>query len=101
MCAMYAVFDPIPHEYHNYAIRTRTQVRNLGLMGAIQLDPPSGWEPGKLGAAVMNHAWQHEDLYIRFTGDIIAFSPAFVATKDEITRIFEGTKNALNAVLQQ
>ena len=76
-------------------------VRNLGLMGAIQLNPPAGWEPGQLGAAVMNHAWKHEDLYIRFTGDIIAFSPAFVATKDEISRIFEGTKSALNAVLQK
>ncbi len=74
-------------------------IRNLGLMGAIQLNPPPGCEPGKLGAAVMNHAWQNEDLYIRFTGDIIAFSPAYIASKEEITRIFEGTKRALDKVL--
>jgi beta-alanine--pyruvate transaminase len=72
-------------------------VRNVGLMGAVQLRTPDGHQPGAFAAAVMNHAWQHEDLYIRVAGETIAFSPAFIASEDQLGEIFEGTKRSIHA----
>jgi len=73
-------------------------VRDIGLMGAVQLRAPAGFPAGAFAAAVMDHAWQKEDLYIRVSGDNIAFSPAFIATEDQISQIFVGTKRSIHAV---
>jgi adenosylmethionine-8-amino-7-oxononanoate aminotransferase len=76
-------------------------VRDLGLMAAVQLKTPPGHPVGAFAAAVMDHAWQKEDLYVRVSGDTIAFSPAFIASPEEVSRIFEGTKRAIEAVAEQ
>jgi beta-alanine--pyruvate transaminase len=59
-------------------------VRGLGLMGAIELEPQ-----GTVGAAGMQafvEAWSH-GLLTRFTGDILAFSPPFIIEQQHLDRI--------------
>ena len=61
-------------------------LRNLGLVGAIELQPRER-APGKRAWQAMKMAWD-EGIMIRVTGDIIALSPPFIITEDEIERLF-------------
>lgn len=61
-------------------------LRNLGLVGAIELAPREG-APGKRAWQAMKMAWE-AGIMIRVTGDIIALSPPFIITEDEIERLF-------------
>ncbi|MCT4557610.1 MAG: aspartate aminotransferase family protein [Pelagimonas sp.] len=61
-------------------------LRNLGLVGAIELES----RPGAVGARAteaMKAAWD-EGLMIRVTGDIIALSPPLIISEDEIQMLF-------------
>lgn len=60
-------------------------LRNLGLVGAIELEPEPG-APGKRATAAMKAAWDR-GLMIRTTGDIIALSPPLIISEAEIDRI--------------
>jgi beta-alanine--pyruvate transaminase len=62
-------------------------VRNLGLVGAIELEPL----PGKPSVRAMDCLQRCYDkgLLIRTTGDIIALSPPLIIDKDQIEQIFE------------
>ena len=57
-------------------------VRDLGLIGAIELEP----RPGQPGARAFDlyRSCYEQGLLIRVTGDIIALSPPFIVTEDEI-----------------
>lgn len=61
-------------------------LRNLGLVAGIELSPRQG-APGARGAEAMKLAWE-KGLMIRVTGDIIALSPPFIITEDEIHTLF-------------
>ncbi|PRD33824.1 UNVERIFIED_CONTAM: bauA [Trichonephila clavipes] len=61
-------------------------LRNLGLVGAVELQPRPG-APGARGTEAMKMAWA-EGLMIRVTGDIIALSPPLIITQDEIQQLF-------------
>jgi len=69
-------------------------LRNLGLIGAIELEP----RPGASGARAFETFLEcfKRGLMIRFTGDTLAMSPPLVIEKGEIDRIAE----TLRAVLQ-
>ena len=54
--------------------------RNLGLIGAVELEPIAG-EPTKRAFAAFLDAYHNHDLLIRTTGDIIAFSPPLIIEK--------------------
>ncbi|WP_124110763.1 aspartate aminotransferase family protein [Palleronia sp. THAF1] len=69
-------------------------LRNLGLVGAIELQPREG-APGKRAWQAMKMAWD-KGIMIRVTGDIIALSPPFIITEDEIERLFETLRNILD-----
>lgn len=69
-------------------------IRNLGLVGGIELAPRDG-VAGIRGADAFKKAWA-EGVMIRAAGDVIAMSPPLVITKEEIDIIFE----RLSAVLQ-
>lgn len=60
-------------------------LRNLGLVGAIELDSYPG-APGKRATEAMKAAWDR-GLMIRITGDIIALSPPLIVSEAEIDRI--------------
>jgi len=68
-------------------------VRNLGLMGAVELQPVEG-QPGKRAAAVFRRCFD-AGLLVRVTGDTIALAPPLVFEEQHLTTVFE----TLGAVL--
>ncbi|MDW8371604.1 MAG: aspartate aminotransferase family protein [Geminicoccaceae bacterium] len=70
-------------------------IRNIGLMGAIELAPRPG-RPTERAYDAMVEAFER-GLMIRVTGDTIALSPPLVVTREELDRIFD----TLGAVLDR
>jgi beta-alanine--pyruvate transaminase len=62
-------------------------IRNCGLMGAIELEPRAG-QPGKRAYEVFVKAFE-AGVLIRVTGDIIALSPPLIVERAHIDRIVE------------
>ncbi|WP_181704171.1 aspartate aminotransferase family protein [Chthonobacter albigriseus] len=60
-------------------------VRNIGLVGAIELEPKPG-EPTKRAFTAFLDAYK-EGVLIRTTGDIIALSPPLIVEKEQIDEI--------------
>ncbi|RPE66544.1 beta-alanine--pyruvate transaminase [Pacificibacter maritimus] len=61
-------------------------IRNLGLVGAIELESRAG-AVGARGMEAMKAAWA-EGVMIRVTGDIIALSPPLIISEEEIQTLF-------------
>jgi beta-alanine--pyruvate transaminase len=61
-------------------------LRNLGLIGAVELDPIPG-KPGLRGYNTFVRAFE-QGLLIRVTGDIIAMSPPLIIEKQHIDHVF-------------
>jgi beta-alanine--pyruvate transaminase len=70
-------------------------IRNIGLIGAIELAPIAG-EPTKRAFSAFLRAYESGYL-IRTTGDIIALSPPLIITKAEIDELVEGIRKVLIA----
>jgi beta-alanine--pyruvate transaminase len=62
-------------------------LRNIGLVGAIELEPIPG-KPTKRAFDAFLKAWE-KGVLIRTTGDIIALSPPLIIEKKEIDRLVE------------
>jgi beta-alanine--pyruvate transaminase len=62
-------------------------VRNMGLMGAVELEPLPG-QPGKRGFETMIACYE-AGLMTRVAMDTFEFSPPLIATRDDLERIFE------------
>jgi len=71
-------------------------LRNCGLMGAIELEPRAG-QPGKRAYEVFVKAFE-AGVLIRVTGDIIALSPPLIVERAQIDRIFECVATMLRSV---
>ncbi|CDH21566.1 Omega-amino acid--pyruvate aminotransferase (Omega-APT) (Beta-alanine--pyruvate aminotransferase) [Xenorhabdus bovienii str. kraussei Quebec] len=70
-------------------------IRNCGLVGAIQISPRDGDEavrPFEAGIAL----WK-AGFYVRFSGDTLQFGPMFNAKTDDLDRVF----NAVGDILHQ
>jgi beta-alanine--pyruvate transaminase len=61
-------------------------LRNLGLIGAVELDPIPG-KPGLRGYNTFVRAFE-QGLLIRVTGDIIAMSPPLIIEQQHIDQVF-------------
>ncbi|MBD9648091.1 beta-alanine--pyruvate transaminase [Ensifer sp. KUDG1] len=70
-------------------------IRNLGLIGAIELQPIAG-EPTKRAFSAFLKAYE-SGLLIRTTGDIIALSPPLIISKAEIDELFGKLRAVLNS----
>ena len=70
-------------------------IRNLGLMGGIELDPIPG-SPGKRGNDTFVTCYQNGVL-VRAAGDTIALTPSFIASKHHIDKIIETIKSAIKS----
>lgn len=68
-------------------------IRNLGLIGAIELKPING-EPTKRAFNAFLNAY-NDGLLIRTTGDIIALSPPLIITHDQIDELFDKLRKVL------
>jgi len=71
-------------------------VRNIGLMGAVELEP----RPGKAGARAYEAFLKvfEAGVLVRWTGDTLAFSPPLIAEKGQIERIFSTVGDALKTL---
>jgi len=71
-------------------------IRNIGLMGAIELEP----RPGKPGARAYETFLKvfEAGVLVRWTGDILAFSPPLIVEKAQIERIFSTVGEALKSL---
>ncbi|MDP9103677.1 MAG: aminotransferase class III-fold pyridoxal phosphate-dependent enzyme, partial [Pseudomonadota bacterium] len=71
-------------------------IRNIGLMGAVELEPRPG-EPGARGCAVLVEALR-AGLLVRATGDIIALSPPLIISEDQIAELFGILRGVIDGV---
>ncbi|OFZ97611.1 MAG: omega amino acid--pyruvate aminotransferase [Betaproteobacteria bacterium RIFCSPLOWO2_02_67_12] len=71
-------------------------IRNLGLIAAIELAPRAG-APGARGFEAHLKAFE-QGAYIRTTGDILAFSPPLIIQKSEIDQLFGTAREVLKTV---
>ncbi|MFO1184640.1 MAG: aspartate aminotransferase family protein [Bauldia sp.] len=70
-------------------------IRNLGMVGAVELDPVPG-EPSRRAFGAYLKAFE-KGLLVRTTGDIIALSPPLIISKGQIDRLFDTLADALRA----
>ncbi|MFN3717290.1 MAG: aspartate aminotransferase family protein [Rhizobium rhizophilum] len=68
-------------------------IRNLGLIGAIELKPIDG-EPTKRAFNAFLNAY-NDGLLIRTTGDIVALSPPLIISHEEIDELFDKLRKVL------
>ncbi|MBL4906236.1 MAG: aspartate aminotransferase family protein [Sneathiella sp.] len=71
-------------------------LRNLGLIGAIELEPIPGKPTARAFEAFLK--CYEKGVLIRTTGDIIALSPPLIIEKDHIDQIFETIRTVLGEI---
>ena len=71
-------------------------VRNIGLIGAIELEPIAG-APTKRAFSAFVRAYE-KGVLIRTTGDIIALSPPLIVEKEHIDQIVSTVREVLSEV---
>ena len=69
-------------------------IRNLGLIGAIELEPIAG-QPTKRAFSAFLKAYE-QGVLIRTTGDIIAMSPPLIIEKSQIDQLLGTVKEVLD-----
>jgi len=77
-------------------VRNVIDVRNLGLMGAIELSPREGM-PGSRGYTALVKCFE-AGVLTRYTADTLAFSPPLIVEKAQIDRIFETVRKVLQTL---
>jgi len=71
-------------------------IRNIGLVGAIELEPIQG-QPTKRAFSAFLKGFEN-GLLIRTTGDIIALSPPLIITKGQIDEIVDHVREILRSI---
>jgi beta-alanine--pyruvate transaminase len=71
-------------------------VRNIGLMGAIELESRAD-APGARGYGALVKCFE-AGVLVRYTADTLAFSPPLIVEKADIDRIFETVRKVLAAL---
>ncbi|RWM11587.1 aspartate aminotransferase family protein [Mesorhizobium sp.] len=71
-------------------------IRNIGLIGAIELAPIAG-SPTKRAFSAFVKAFER-GLLIRTTGDIIALSPPLIITKGQINELIDHVRDVLRSI---
>jgi beta-alanine--pyruvate transaminase len=71
-------------------------IRNIGLMGAIELAPRPG-APGSRGYNALVKCFE-AGVLVRYTADTLAFSPPLIVEKAQIDKIFEIVGKVLRAL---
>lgn len=71
-------------------------IRNIGLVGAIELEPIAG-APTKRAFSAFLHAYEAGYL-IRTTGDIIALSPPLIISENQIAELIDAVRTALRSI---
>jgi beta-alanine--pyruvate transaminase len=72
-------------------------VRNFGLMGAVELEPRPG-APGSRGLESHKRCFWEEDLVIRNGLDVLQFSPFLDSRPEDLTMTFEKIRKVLDSI---
>ncbi|AUT61561.1 aspartate aminotransferase family protein [Paraburkholderia terrae] len=71
-------------------------IRNLGMVAGVELEPRDG-APGARAYEAFVKCFE-AGVLIRFTGDILAFSPPLIIDEAQIDQIFQTVRNALASI---
>ena len=71
-------------------------IRNLGLVGGVELESREG-QPGARAYDAFLDCFAH-GVMVRFTGDILVFSPPLIIEESQIDQIFSTVREALHRV---
>lgn len=71
-------------------------IRNLGLVGGVELEPREG-QPGTRAFDAFMKCFE-QGVMVRFTGDILAFSPPLIMEDSHLDQIVSTVRNALRQV---
>lgn len=71
-------------------------VRNLGLMAGIELEPREG-EPGKRGFEVFLEGYRRGVFY-RLNGEIFQIAPPLITTREQVDQIVDVLRQSVNAI---
>ncbi len=88
-------FEDIVHSFAEH--EKVVDVRNIGLMGAIELAPREG-APGARGLEIHKKAYWEEDLMLRNGMDIIQLSPFLNSKLDDWERAFASVRRLIDWV---
>ena len=88
-------FEDLLHSFvdHKHVI----DVRNIGLMGAIEMAPREG-APGARGGETHKKCFWDENIVIRNGMDILQFSPFLNSKPDEMQQSFEALRRVLDSI---
>ena len=90
-----SIFADELHQFDHYP--KVVDVRNIGLMGAIELEPRKG-APGARGLEVHKRCFWEEDLVIRNNMDILQFSPFLNSRPTDLSDMFASVKRVIDKV---
>ena len=88
-------FEDILHAFADH--EKVIDVRNFGLMGAIELAPREG-APGARGFEIHKKCFWEEQLVVRNGMDVLQFSPFLNSDVDEMQQSFEAVRRVIDAV---
>ena len=93
-----ALEDTFADMLHAFAEHEKViDVRNFGLMGAIELAPRDG-APGARGLEIHKRCFWEEDLVVRNGMDVLQFSPFLNSKVDELEQSFAAIRRVIDAV---
>ena len=72
-------------------------VRNLGLVAGIELEPRAG-QPGARASDAFVNCFHEQNALIRVTGDIIALSPPLIISVEQIHELAGKVRRALHSI---
>ncbi|MPW20489.1 aminotransferase class III-fold pyridoxal phosphate-dependent enzyme [Paraburkholderia sp. CNPSo 3157] len=87
-------FEDAVHELHGSA--HVKDIRNLGLVAGVELESRAG-APGARAYEVFLKCFE-AGVLVRYTGDILAFSPTLIVDEQKIGQIFSTVRDALRNV---
>ncbi len=88
-------FEEILHSFDDHPLVI--DVRNFGLMGAIEMAPRDS-APGARGAEAHKRCFWDENLVVRAGMDTLQFAPFLNADADELEQAFAGVRRVLDAL---
>ena len=89
--------QPFEEMLHAFADHERViDVRNCGLMGAVELAPREG-APGARGLEIHKKCFWEENLVMRNGMDILQFSPFLNSDVDDLQQAFEAIRSVIDS----
>ena len=93
--ALEGQFEDLLHSFEDHPLVI--DVRNFGLMGAVEMAPRPG-APGARGGEAHKKCFWDENLVVRNGMDTVQFSPFLNSKPDEMTQSFEAVRRVLDSL---